>query len=119
MDERDAVAERFEAHRARLRAVAYQTLGSASEADDAVQEAWLRLSRTDPGDIKNLGGSLTTAVARVCLNMLQARRERPVGMHLPESIVTDADGVDPEAEALLADSIGPALLVILREAFRR
>jgi RNA polymerase sigma factor (sigma-70 family) len=113
MDEHDVLAERFEAHRARLRAVAYQTLGSASEADDAVQEAWLRLSRTDPGNIKNLGGWLTTVVARVCLNMLQARREQPVGMHLPESIVTDADGIDPEAEALLADSIGPALLVIL------
>jgi RNA polymerase sigma factor (sigma-70 family) len=113
MDEHDVLAERFEAHRARLRAVAYQTLGSASEADDAVQEAWLRLNRTDPGNIKNLGGWLTTVVARVCLNMLQARREQPVGIHLPESIVTDADGNDPEAEALLADSIGPALLVIL------
>ena len=119
MDEHDVLAELFETHRARLRAVAYQALGSASEADDAVQEAWLRLSRADPGAIENLAGWLTTVVARVCLNMLQARRERPVGMHLPESIVTDADGVDPEAEALLADSIGPALLVILREAFRR
>ena len=113
MDEHDVVAERFEAHRARLRAVAYQTLGSASEADDAVQEAWLRLSRTDPGSIENLGGWLTTVVARVCLNMLQSRREQPVGMHLPEPVVTDADGIDPEQEALLADSIGPALLVIL------
>jgi RNA polymerase sigma factor (sigma-70 family) len=113
MDEHDVLAEQFEAHRSRLRAVAYQILGSPSEADDAVQEAWLRLSRTDPGDIKNLAGWLTTVVARVCLNMLQARREQPVGMHLPESIVTDADGIDPEAEALLADSIGPALLVIL------
>jgi RNA polymerase sigma factor (sigma-70 family) len=113
MDEPDVVAERFEAHRARLRAVAYQTLGSASEADDAVQEAWLRLSRTDPGSIENLGGWLTTVVARVCLNMLQSRREQPVGMHLPEPVVRDADGIDPEQEALLADSIGPALLVIL------
>jgi RNA polymerase sigma-70 factor (ECF subfamily) len=113
MDEHDALAERFEAHRARLRAVAYQTLGSAGEADDAVQEAWLRLSRTDPGNIGNLGGWLTTVVARVCLNMLQSRREQPVGMHLPESVVSDGDGIDPEAEALLADSIGPALLVIL------
>jgi RNA polymerase sigma-70 factor (ECF subfamily) len=113
MDEHDVLAERFEAHRARLRAVAYQTLGSATEADDAVQEAWLRLSRTDPGNIENLGGWLTTVVARVCLNMLQSRREQPVGMHLPESIVTDADGIDPEAEALLGDSIGPARLVIL------
>ena len=79
MDEHDMLAERFEAHRARLRAVAYQTMGSASEADDAVQEAWLRLSRTDPGNIENLGGWLTTVVARVCLNMLQSRREQPVG----------------------------------------
>jgi RNA polymerase sigma-70 factor, ECF subfamily len=113
MDEHDVVAERFEVHRARLRAVAYQTLGSASEADDAVQEAWLRLSRTDSGSIENLGGWLTTVVARVCLNMLASRREQPVGMHLPEQAVNDADGIDPEQEALLADSIGPALLVIL------
>ncbi len=112
MDHHDVLAERFEAHRTRLRAVAYHTLGSASEADDAVQEAWLRLSRTDPGNIENLGGWLTTVVARVCLNMLQSRRDEPVGMHLPESVVSDADGIDPEAEALLADNIGPALLVI-------
>jgi RNA polymerase sigma-70 factor (ECF subfamily) len=113
MDEHDVLAKRFEAHRPRLRAVAYQTLGSASEADDAVQEAWLRLSRSDPDEIENLGGWLTTVVARVCLNMLQSRRDEPVGMHLPESVVSDADGIDPEREALLADSIGPALLVIL------
>jgi RNA polymerase sigma factor (sigma-70 family) len=113
MDELDALAERFEAHRPRLRAVAYQTLGSASEADDAVQETWLRLSRSDLGLIENLGGWLTTVVARVCLNMLQARRDEPVGMHLPETVVSDVDGIDPETEALLADSIGPALLVIL------
>ena len=113
MDEHDLLAERFETHRARLRAIAYQTLGSASDADDAVQEAWLRLSRTDPGNIDNLGGWLTTVVARVCLNMLQSRRDEPVGIHLPESVVTGADGIDPENEALLADSIGPALLVIL------
>jgi RNA polymerase sigma factor (sigma-70 family) len=113
MDAHDVLAQRFEAHRARLRAVAYQTLGSVGEADDAVQEAWLRLSRTDPGGIGNLGGWLTTVVARVCLNMLQSRREQPVGMHLPESAASDGDGIDPEAEALLADSIGPALLVIL------
>src|SRR5438034_11816596 len=114
MDEHDVLdvlAERFEAHRVRLRAIAYQTLGSTSEADDAVQEAWLRLSRSGADEIENLGGWLTTVVARVCLNMLQSRRERPVGMHLPESIASD--GIDPEAEALLADSIGPALLVIL------
>jgi len=113
MNEHDVLAERFEAHRARLRAVAYQTLGSPSEADDAVQEAWLRLSRSDPGNIENLGGWLTTAVARVCLNMLQSRREQPVGMNLAESVVSNADGADPETEAVLADSIGPALLVIL------
>ena len=113
MDDHDVLAERFEAHRARLRAVAYRTLGSASEADDAVQEAWLRLSGSDPGTIENLGGWLTTAVARVCLNMLASRREQPAGMHLPESAVSDAGVIDPEHDALLADSIGPALLVIL------
>jgi RNA polymerase sigma factor (sigma-70 family) len=113
MDELDVLAERFESHRPRLRAVAYRTLGSAGEADDAVQETWLRLSRSDPGRIENLGGWLTTVVARVCLNMLQARRDEPVGMHLPETVVSDADGIDPETQALLADSIGPALLVIL------
>jgi RNA polymerase sigma factor (sigma-70 family) len=113
MDEHDVLAERFEAHRARLRAIAYQTLGSNSEADDAVQEAWLRLSRSDADSIHNLGGWLTTVVARVCLNILQARREEPVGIHLSESAVGEADGIDPEREALLADSIGPALLVIL------
>ncbi len=113
MDQHDVLAERFEAHRARLRAVAYHTLGSASEADDAVQETWLRLSRANAGDIENLGGWLTTVAARVCLNMLQARREMPMGMHLGEEVVSDADGADPEREALLADSLGPALLVIL------
>src|ERR1700722_19665503 len=105
MDDHDVLAQRFETHRTRLRAIAYQTLGSASDADDAVQEAWLRLSRTGPGNIENLGGWLTTVVARVCLNMLQSRREQPVGIHLPESAVTDADGTGPEAEALLADSM--------------
>jgi RNA polymerase sigma factor (sigma-70 family) len=109
MDERDMLAERFEAHRNRLRAVAYRTLGSVSEADDAVQEAWLRLSRSDAGHIENLGGWLTTVVARVCLNMLASRREAPAGIHLPEP----ADDNDPERQVLLADSIGPALLVIL------
>jgi RNA polymerase sigma-70 factor (ECF subfamily) len=113
MDEQDALAQQFETHRTRLRAIAYQTLGSTSEADDAVQEAWLRLSRSNPGEIENLAGWLTTVVARVCLNMLQARREKPVGMHLPETIASGADGIDPEQDALLADSIGPALLVIL------
>ena len=113
MNEHDVLAERFEAHRSRLRALAYQTLGSTTEADDAVQETWLRLSRSDSGAIENLGGWLTTVVARVCLNMLAARRDEPVGVVLPEPVASDADGSGPEHEALLADSIGPALLVIL------
>jgi RNA polymerase sigma-70 factor, ECF subfamily len=113
MNEHDVLAERFEAHRPRLRALAYQTLGSATEADDAVQETWLRLSRSDSPAIENLGGWLTTVVARVCLNMLAARRDEPVGVVLPEPVASDADGSDPEHQALLADSIGPALLVIL------
>jgi RNA polymerase sigma factor (sigma-70 family) len=113
MNEHDVLAERFEAHRPRLRALAYQTLGSTTEADDAVQETWLRLSRSDSGAIENLGGWLTTVVARVCLNMLAARRDEPVGVVLPEPVVSDADSSGPEHEALLADSIGPALLVIL------
>jgi RNA polymerase sigma-70 factor, ECF subfamily len=113
MNEDEALTQRFEAHRARLRAVAYQTLGSPAEADDAVQEAWLRLSRADSGTIENLGGWLTTVVARVCLNMLQARRDEPAGVRLPEPAASDAEGNDPEREALLADSIGPALLVVL------
>src|SRR5260370_30310073 len=104
MDEHDLLAEQFETQRARLRAIAYQTLGSASEADDAVQEAWLRLSRTDPGNIDNLVGWLTTVVARVCLNILQSRPVEPVGMHLPESVVSDADGNVPRQEALVAVS---------------
>jgi RNA polymerase sigma factor (sigma-70 family) len=113
MNEHDVLAERFEAHRPRLRALAYQTLGSTTEADDAVQETWLRLSRSDSGAIENLGGWLTTVVARVCLNMLAARRDEPVGVVLPEPVASDAEGGGPEHEALLADSIGPALLVIL------
>jgi RNA polymerase sigma factor (sigma-70 family) len=113
MGEDDVLAKRFETYRPRLRAVAYQALGSAAEADDAVQETWLRLSRVDPGAIENLGGWLTTVVARVCLNMLAARRDKPAGIHLPESAAAGPDSPGPEAEALLADSIGPALLVIL------
>ncbi len=113
MDEDAELADRFEAHRARLRAVAYHTLGSPSDADDAVQEAWLRLSRSDSGNIENLGGWLTTVVARVCLDMLHSRREEPAGLHLPESAENESGGTDPEQEALLADSIGPALLAIL------
>ena len=113
MGEDAELADRFEAHRARLRSVAYRMLGSPSEADDAVQEAWLRLSRSDYGNIENLGGWLTTVVARVCLDILQSRREEPVGIHLPESAGNEPGGIDPEQEAVLADSIGPALLVIL------
>src|SRR3984957_10923519 len=113
MDKDAELADRFEAHRARVRAVAYHMLGSPSEADDAVQEAWLRLSRSDSSRIENLGGWLTTVVARVCLDMLQSRREEPVGIQLPESALDGSGGIDPEREALLADSIGPALLVIL------
>jgi RNA polymerase sigma factor (sigma-70 family) len=116
MDEREFLAERFEEHRARLRAVAYRMLGSVSEADDAVQEAWLRLSRTDADEIENLGGWLTTVVGRVALNMLRSRntrREEPLGVRMPEPIVDRADGTDPEHEALLADSVGLALLVVL------
>src|SRR4051794_29734166 len=116
MHESDWLAQRFEEHRPRLTAVANRMLGSASEADDAVQEAWLRLSRSDAEAIENLGGWLTTVVARVCLNVLRsraARREEPLGVHVPEPIVSRADGLDPEQEALLADSVGLALLVVL------
>ena len=116
MDERDQLTESFEAHRTHLRAVAYRMLGSLSEADDAVQEAWLRLSRSDSREIENLGGWLTTVVARVSLNMLRSRRSRreeSFGVHLPEPIVDREDGTDPEHEALLADSVGVALFVVL------
>jgi RNA polymerase sigma factor (sigma-70 family) len=114
--ERDWLAERFEERRSRLRAVAYRMLGSVSEADDAVQEAWLRLSRSDVDAIENLDGWLTTVVARVSLNMLRSRnvrREEPLGVRLPEPIVDRPDGTNPEHEALLADSVGLALLVVL------
>jgi RNA polymerase sigma-70 factor, ECF subfamily len=117
MGERDWLAERFEAHRTRLRAVAYRMLGSLAEADDAVQEAWLRLSRSDAGGIENLGGWLTTVVARVCLNMLDARtsrREEPLEAYVPDPIVSRAEGMEPEEEALLADSVGLALLIVLK-----
>ena len=116
MHERDWLAQQFEEHRTRLRAVAYRMLGSVSEADDAVQEAWLRLSRTEADAIENLGGWLTTVVARVSLNMLRSRssrREDPMGVRVPEPIVDPVDGTDPEHEALLADSVGLALLVVL------
>ena len=116
MDEREFLAEQFEEHRSRLRGVAYRMLGSLSEADDAVQEAWLRLSRTDSDEIENMGGWLTTVVARVSLNMVRsrtARREEPLAGRLPDPLVDRADGIDPEHEALLADSVGLALLVVL------
>jgi RNA polymerase sigma factor (sigma-70 family) len=116
MNEHDVLAERFEAHRARLRAVAYQILGCASDADDAVQEAWLRLSRSDTDSIENLGGWLTTIVARVCLNTLRARRtrrEEPAGVFVPDPVVTADGEVLPEDEALMADSVGLALQVVL------
>ena len=116
MDEREFLAQEFEEHRARLRAVAYRMLGSLSEADDAVQETWLRLNRTDADAVENLGGWLTTVVARVSLNMLRSRRsqrEEPLDLRMPDPIVDRADGTDPEHEALLADSVGLALLVVL------
>jgi len=116
MDTHDWLAERFEEHRAHLRAVAYRILGSTSDADDAVQEAWLRLARSDSSQVENLGGWLTTVVARVSLNMLQsrkARREDPAGSHLPEEIAGSAETAGPEHQAVLADSVGLALLVVL------
>jgi RNA polymerase sigma factor (sigma-70 family) len=116
MDDQEWLAERFEEQRPQLRAVAYRMLGSLSEADDAVQDTWLRLSRTDTSEVENLGGWLTTVVARVSLNMLrsrQSRREQPLGVHVPEPIIDRVDGTDPEHEALLADSVGLALLVVL------
>src|SRR5215216_7082865 len=116
MDEKEWLANRFEEHRAHLRAVAYRMLGSLAEADDAVQDAWLRVSRADASEVENLGGWLTTIVSRVCLDMLRsrtARREEPLGPHVPEPIVSSEDEVDPEHETLLADSVGLALQVVL------
>jgi RNA polymerase sigma factor (sigma-70 family) len=116
VNEGEWLADRFEANRTHLRAVAYRMLGSLSEADDAVQESWLRLSRANAAEVDNLRGWLTTVVARVCLDMLRSRksrREEPLGVHVPEPIVSREDGVDPEHEALLADSVGLALLVVL------
>jgi len=117
MDESEFLAERFEAHRTHLRAVAYRMLGSLSEADDAVQEAWLRIHRSDTDKVENLGGWLTTVVARVALNMLRSRmtrREESLDdVYVPDPIVGSADGADPEHQALLADSVGLALLVVL------
>src|SRR3989454_2207176 len=116
MDDRGWLATRFEENRTHLKAVAYRMLGSVSEAEDAVQDAWLRLSRSDTSGVENLDGWLTTIVARVCLDMLRSRksrREEPLGAQAPEMIVSREDPIDPEHEALLADSIGLALLVVL------
>jgi RNA polymerase sigma-70 factor (ECF subfamily) len=116
MSDRDYLAERFEEHRTHLRAVAYRMLGSVSEVDDAVQEAWLRLSRADSTEIDNLGGWLTTVVARVCLDMLrsrQSRREEPFAPDAPEPVAAGTRGSSPEQEAVMADSVGLALLVVL------
>ena len=116
MDESKWLADQFEQHRPHLRAVAYRMLGSLSEADDAVQDAWLRLSRSEASEIENLGGWLTTVVARVCLNMLRSRgsrREESLDVHVPDPIVSREDRIDPEQEALLADAVGLALHVVL------
>jgi RNA polymerase sigma factor (sigma-70 family) len=116
MAEPDWLAEGFERNRARLRAVAYRMLGSFAEADDAVQEAWLRLSRSDASGVDNLAGWMTTIVARVCLNVLRSRhtrREELMGVHVPDPVVSRAGGTSPEDEALLADSVGLALQVVL------
>jgi len=118
MTDDEFLAQRFEEHRAHLRGVAYRMLGSVSDADDAVQEAWLRLSRADADEIDNVRAWLTTVVARVSLNALRTRRtrrEEPLGaeVHEPDPIISPPDGIDPEQEALLADSVGLALLVVL------
>jgi RNA polymerase sigma-70 factor, ECF subfamily len=116
MDEQHWLAEQFEANRPRLRAVAYRMLGSLSDADDAVQESWLRLSRSSARGIENLNAWLTTVVARVSLNMLRSRwtrREEPLDVHVPDPVVSRADRINPEQATLLADSVGLALLVIL------
>ena len=115
MDEQNWLAKKFEENRVHLRAVAYRMLGSPIEADDAVQESWLRLNRSDASGIQNLGGWLTTVVARVCLDMLRSRKSRDeesLGARVTEPVAAD-EGIGPEGEALLADSIGPALLVVL------
>jgi RNA polymerase sigma-70 factor, ECF subfamily len=116
MDQKDWLAEQFEAHRSHLRAVAYRMLGSLSDADDAVQESWLRLSRADSSGIENLRSWLTAVVAHVCLDLLrkrQARREESLEYHVPDPIISSVEGAEPEQEALLPDSVGLALLVVL------
>ena len=116
MDDNDWLAGRFEEERPRLRAVAYRMLGSLAEADDAVQDTWLRLSRAGAGEVENLGGWLTTVLARVCLNMLRSRttrREEPLDLRLPDPVISPEGDLQPEQEALLADSVGLALLVVL------
>lgn len=116
MDELDLLAERFEAHRPHLRAVGYRMLGSFSEAEDAVQETWLRASRADVSGVENLAGWLITVTGRVCLNMLRARnsrREEPFGVHMPDPVVSRLDDVDPAGQVLLSESVGLALLVVL------
>jgi len=116
VNESGDLAAPFEENRTHLRAVAYRMLGSLSEAEDAIQEAWIRLGRTDTSGVENLKGWLTTVVARVCLDMLRSRKarpEEPVGAHLPDRVVNRAGGIDPEHEALMADSVGLALLVVL------
>jgi len=117
MAESDWLAEGFEQNRPRLKAVAYRMLGSLAEADDAVQEAWLRLSRSDASGVDNLSAWLTTIVARVCLNVLRSRntrREEPMGVNVPDPVISRVDGTSPEDKALLADSVGLALLVVLQ-----
>jgi RNA polymerase sigma-70 factor, ECF subfamily len=115
MEERDWLANRFEEHRSHLRAVAYRMLGSVPEAEDALQEAWLRVSRADATDVRNMREWLTTVVGRVCLNMLRSRRSRreEYTVHVPDPLVSLDESVDPEHEALLADAVGLALLVVL------
>ncbi|MGW0395190.1 sigma-70 family RNA polymerase sigma factor [Streptomyces sp. NPDC003042] len=122
MDESSALAERFEEHRTRLRAVSYRMLGSLSETEDAIQETWLRLNRTDASEIENLGGWLTTVTARVCLNLLRSREQRREetiepgeGLHtrIPDPVISPERGIDPEQEVLLADSVGLALMVVM------